>query len=248
MMEWAIPGLYILVYMEKRAENFDLVYHIDMQRPFVVCPPLNGKKWQYLRRRIRGVQSQGVKQLFDLIMDQYQVQGELISTALIKPQSMIRPDLSSLVEVMSAYSFLPKEDTKLSDSVSLARQQLERVGFDPHSFFADFLRVDFGTAGLHQYCLFGGTNRFVLDGLKQEKASHQFAEDLRHNMDTNWHEKLASYLSVIMWSKIKVSPVLRAALIDDSVQVYSPKLRRDIESGFQNLVMRALMAYARSPL
>ena len=67
-------------------------------------------------------------------------------------------------------------------------------------------------------------------------------------MDEHWYAKITRYLGVILWNKVKVSPLLRATLIDDSLAFKSQKRKREAEAGLQNKVMQAMMAYARNPL
>jgi hypothetical protein len=248
MIDWIVPGLYFLVYLDGIADGFDLVYHIDMQRPFMVCPPLTGKRWEYLRRKIRAVRSREVKQLYSLAIEKLPTNDELISTTVGKPRAGNSPDITHLIEVMTAYAFLPRGNINLGDAISVAQEQIKRVGFDVNNFHAEFLRVDFGTAGLHQYCLFGGFNHFVFRILSEQKEVFNVIEKVRRCMNTHWHEKLASYLSVILWSKVKVSPLLRATLLDDSIQARPSGARKEAEAAFQNLVIRSLTAYARNPL
>ncbi len=244
-MDWTIPGLYVLVYLDKRAEGFDLIHRIDMERPYVVCPQLKGKEWEYLRRKIGNINTVGILQLINHVLDFY---PGPISTSITKPPTKGRPDVSALVELMSAQSFIPHDRSEVREASIIAIDQLEKIGYNASHFFAEIIRVDFGTAGLHQYCLFGGYNRFVHNILKKRKSVRESLGKLISTMDEQWHAKIASYLSVILWSKVKVSPLLRATLIDDSLAFRSQKRKREVEAGFQNMVMQAMMAYARNPL
>ncbi len=244
-MDWTIPGLYVLVYLDKRAEGFDLIHRIDMERPYVVCPHLKGKEWEYLRRKIGNINTVGILQLINHVLDFYP--GHF-STSITKPLKRGRPEVSSLVELMSAQSFIPRDRNDVSEASIIAIDQLEKIGYNANHFFAEIIRIDFGTAGLHQYCFFGGHNRFVHNILKKRKSLRESLGKLISTMDEQWHAKIASYLGVILWSKVKVSPLLRATLIDDSLAFRSQKRQREVEAGFQNMVMQALMAYARNPL
>ncbi len=244
-MDWTIPGLYLLVYLDKRAEGFDLIHRINMERPYVICPQLRGKEWEYLRRKIGNINTVGIMQLINHVLDFY---SGHISTSITKPRTKGRPDVSSLVELMSAQSFIPRDRSDVSEASFITLDQLEKIGFNASHFYAEIIRVDFGTAGLHQYCFFGGYNRFVHNILKKRKSLRESLEKLIPAMDEHWHAKIASYLGVILWSKVKVSPLLRATLIDDSLAFKSQKRKREVEAGFQNMVMQAMMAYARNPL
>jgi hypothetical protein len=248
MMDWTIPGLYVLVYLDKRAEGFDLVHHIDMERPFVICPQLKGSEWGYLRRKIMAINTLGLKQIINHELDRYTTPAGHLSTTVTRPYSKKHSYYTSLVELMSAHSFLPKEKEEVHEATIMAYDQIGCVGFDPNDFHAEIIRVDFGTAGLHEYCLFGGLNRFVYNILKKHKPNRELMGYIISSMNEGWHEKIASYLGVILWSKVKVSPLLRATLIDDLLAFESVKKKREVETAFQTMVMRALMGYARKPL
>jgi hypothetical protein len=80
------------VYLEKRAEGFNLIHRIDIERPYVVCPKLEGKEWAYLPRKIGNINTLGITQLINHVLDFYP--GN-ISTSLTKPLIRGRPDVSS---------------------------------------------------------------------------------------------------------------------------------------------------------
>jgi predicted house-cleaning noncanonical NTP pyrophosphatase (MazG superfamily) len=248
MKEWIIPGLYVLVYLDKRAVDFDLVYHLDLQRPFVICPGLKGKTWDSLRRKINEINTAGLYELINFSIKEFstEIGSVALSVSSLVPRN--RSDFTSLVEVMAANAFLNPENEETKEAFEIAKELLEKIGFSKNDFHAEILKVDFGTAGLHQYCLFGGFNTYVCNVLKKDQNQLESLENLTESMNDRWHEKLASYLSVILWSKIKVSPLLRAALIDDSLTFQSIKIKKEIESSFQTMVKRVLMAYARNPL
>ena len=248
MKDWIIPGLYVLVYLDKRAQEFDIIHHINMQRPFVVSPELKGNSWNYLRRKINGINTVGLNELTKFSMKEFHTSSGPLALHVTPPNSRPRPNLTPLVELVAAHAFIPKENEETSEAAEIAGDLVEKIGFDRNDFHAEIFNVDFGTAGLHQYCLFGGFNKYVYNNLKQENSNLSFMEKLLTIMNQQWHEKLACYLGIILWSKIKVSPLLRATLIDDSLAFESVKRKREVETGFQMMVKRALMAYARNPL
>ena len=248
MKDWIIPGLYVLVYLDKRAQDFDLIHHINMQRPYVVSPELKGNSWNYLRRKINGINTVGLNELVKFTLKDYNTACGPLALSVTPPNTKPRPNITSLVELMAAHAFLPKDSEETSEASEISGDSLEKIGFDRNDFHAEIFNVDFGTAGLHQYCLFGGYNKYVYNNLKQEESNQTFMNKFTTNMNQQWHEKLACYLGVILWSKIKVSPLLRATLIDDSLAFGSIRRKREIETGFQTIVKRGLMAYARNPL
>jgi hypothetical protein len=67
-------------------------------------------------------------------------------------------------------------------------------------------------------------------------------------MTKQWHARMASYLGVILWSKARISPLLRATLIEGGFVSQSSREETSVKAGFQKLVTNALMAYARNPL
>ncbi len=252
MKDWIIPGLYVLVYLDKRAKDFDLIHHINMQRPYVVAPELKGNSWNYLRRKINAINTVGLNELVKFTLKEYSTDCGPLALSVTPPNAKPRPNLTSLVELMTAHAFLPKDGQETSEASEIASDSIEKIGFDRNNFHAEIFNVDFGTAGLHQYCLFGGLNKYVYNNLKQEKSNLTFMDKFVTNLNQQWHEKLSSYLGVILWSKIKVSPLLRAILIDDSPTFRavrrSDRRKREVETGFKTMVKRALMAYARNPL
>jgi len=103
-----------------------------------------------------------------------------------------------------------------------------------------------------QVSMNGGPNRLVHNGLTKDTASDTVLKGLVERgstaMSEKWHASIASYLGVILWSKVKVSPVLREALIDDALDTARKRKKKDIQTGFTGIVIQALMAYARNPI
>jgi hypothetical protein len=186
-------------------------------------------------------------QIVNNAIDMYMSSSIPISTTISKPLKKDKTNFSSFLELMSAHSFLSKDAEETSEASSIACQDMEKMGFNPDRFYAEFIRIDFGTAGLHQYCLFGGFNRFVSNVLKNKTKNKKALNDLATNMTAEWHEKLASYVGVILWSKVKVSPLLRGSLMDDSLSLKSTRKKKLIEKTFQSLVIQAMLAYSKNP-
>jgi hypothetical protein len=248
MMDWTIPSLYILVYLDKRADGFDLVHQVDLERPFVICPDLKGSQWNYLRKKIRSTNTLGLMELVNFSLDNYLLDSGPISTTISQSTEKKRTDYTPLVELMSAHAFIPEDMEDVDEIRSITQKEMKRLGFDSDHFYSEIIRVDFGTAGLHQYCLFGGLNRYVFNILKKQKSKRKGLSEMISTLTQDWHERMASYVGIIMWSKVKVSPLLRATLIDDTLAFRSKKRKRDVESAFQNLVMQAILAFSRKPL
>lgn len=252
MWDWIIPGLYVLVYLDKRAQGFDLVRHFDLERPFVVCPSLEGSGWRYLRRKLKQINTIAIRQIVTNNMEVISTSEGKFSVSITQPRFKIRPDVAPLVELMFAHAFLPVDRPDIMEATTIAENQIRTIGFDPTKFFAEIIRVDYGIGRMQEYCLIGGPNRFVHNVLVKDAASDTALKRLVGKVSTamneKWHASIASYLGVILWSKVKVSPVLREALIDDTLDSARKRKKKNIQTGFTRIVAQALMAYARNPI
>lgn len=252
MRDWIIPGLYVLVYLDKRAQGFDLVRHLDLERPFVVCPNLEGSRWRYLRRKLKQINTIAIRQIVTNTMEVISTSEGEFSASITPPRLRIRPDVTQLVELMFAHAFLPADRLDIMEAMTIAENQIRKIGFDSTKFFAEIIRVDYGIGRMQEYCLMGGPNRLVHNDLIKDTANDTALKSLVGRVSTamneKWHASIASYLGVILWSKVKVSPVLREALIDDALDTARKRKKKDIQTGFTGIVTQALTAYARNPI
>jgi hypothetical protein len=174
------------------------------------------------------------------------------SASITPPRLKIRPDVTQLVELMFAHAFLPADRLDIMEAMTIAENQIRKIGFDSTKFFAEIIRVDYGIGRMQEYCLMGGPNRLVHNDLIKDTANDTALKSLVGRVSTamneKWHASIASYLGVILWSKVKVSPVLREALIDDALDTARKRKKKDIQTGFTGIVTQALTAYARNPI
>jgi hypothetical protein len=248
MQDWFIPGLYVLVYLDPRIEGLELVRHIDLERPFVVCPDLKGTYWRYLRQKLKEINTVRIVQTVSGSMEIVKTSEGAFSSTIHQFRIKARFDLAPLIGLMFAHSFLTPESLELFDATDFVEEEIERVGFTPEEFYSEIIKVDLGTAGLHEYCLFGGPNTYVKNVItkatKNDPVRRELMDRVSRTMNADWHAKIASYLGIILWSKVKVNPLLRESLIDYT----SYKHRKKVTEGLRTLATQALLAYARKPI
>lgn len=243
-----------MVYIEKRAHEFRVLKHLDLSRPYLFCPNLRGSTWRYLRRLLRNVSSQPIREIIVGHVDESSTNHHDFSARILVPSLKEAAPYSSIVELMFFNCLLEDDNNDVKYAKNLARNELHRVGFQIDLLFSEVFRVDFGAAGVHEYCLMGGPNRFILNGLKKLYSSQpkemEMIEGVFDQIDETWHARLASFVGVILWSKLKFNPELHEALIDDWTEQGQSqrRSRKNVNNSFYTLASTAMNAFARRPL